>query len=267
MVVALTVGLAVASRTITNLRIVTDNDNSQRALSAAEAGIERAVKSPCTAQEGCPLTGAFSANNASFTTTITPILSSEFLMKAGIQIKQAEGADVWLSDYSDDPLKIYANPRTGNVSIYWGQSTDGCSDAGMEIIVISGDIQSPIITKYAVDACQQRRSATNFCPKAGGGCPTWLGSGGNIAGRDFKFGTVIPVTSGILMRVIPVFYNATIGVKAVCDASGNCSTPLQGNIIDSVGSAGGTQRKISFFKSFASIPTEYFQYSLLSPEL
>src|SRR5690242_8662448 len=44
MVIALTVGLSLASRSITNLRNSTDEANSQAAFSAAEAGVEQAVK-------------------------------------------------------------------------------------------------------------------------------------------------------------------------------------------------------------------------------
>ncbi len=39
MVVVLTMGLSVASRSITNLRIATEQDNSQASFSAVEAGI------------------------------------------------------------------------------------------------------------------------------------------------------------------------------------------------------------------------------------
>src|SRR5579885_3559975 len=45
MVIALTVGLSIASRTITNLRVSTEEENSQKAFSAAESGIEQALKS------------------------------------------------------------------------------------------------------------------------------------------------------------------------------------------------------------------------------
>src|SRR3990167_6486206 len=65
MVVGLTVGLAVASRSITNIRTSTEEENSQRAFSAAEAGIEKVLK-----------TGASSSlsnigNNSGFDTKIT----------------------------------------------------------------------------------------------------------------------------------------------------------------------------------------------------
>ena len=45
MIVALTVGLSVVSRTITNLRISRQSEESQRAFQAAEAGIEKTIES------------------------------------------------------------------------------------------------------------------------------------------------------------------------------------------------------------------------------
>ena len=42
-VIALTVGLAAISRSITSTRISTEESNSQKALSAAEAGIEEQI--------------------------------------------------------------------------------------------------------------------------------------------------------------------------------------------------------------------------------
>jgi len=44
MIVALTVGLSIASRTVTELRLSRQNEESQRAFNAAEAGIDRVLK-------------------------------------------------------------------------------------------------------------------------------------------------------------------------------------------------------------------------------
>lgn len=43
MVIALTIGLSIAARSIINLQTTTEEEISQRAFSAAEAGIERAI--------------------------------------------------------------------------------------------------------------------------------------------------------------------------------------------------------------------------------
>jgi hypothetical protein len=45
---------------------------------------------------------------------------SSFLVKDGIEIKQDEGTDIWLSTYSSDPALIYGTPRSGTVNLLGG---------------------------------------------------------------------------------------------------------------------------------------------------
>src|SRR3989338_3351838 len=100
MVVALTVGLSVASRTVTNLRTTAEEENSQRAFSAAEAGIEKALK---TGPISSPLD---LGNNASIESVqIVGVSGTEFLLNGGNPVLQDDGFDLWLSSYPD-----YTNP-------------------------------------------------------------------------------------------------------------------------------------------------------------
>ena len=57
-VVALAVGLSVASRNITNLRTSTQAEHSQRALSAAEGGIEDVLSRLSTVASQVPVGGS-----------------------------------------------------------------------------------------------------------------------------------------------------------------------------------------------------------------
>src|SRR5690349_3201017 len=67
MTVALTIGLSVATRTINNIRTSTDEENSQRAFSAAEAGIEQAL------QNSTASSGTFANNTSSYQTSIATV--------------------------------------------------------------------------------------------------------------------------------------------------------------------------------------------------
>src|SRR5688572_8715237 len=77
-VISLTVGLSAVSRTITNTKLTTDQTNSQRALSAAEAGIDELLKT------ASPTTITSSPNSqSSFNATATSVgggSTSEFLI-------------------------------------------------------------------------------------------------------------------------------------------------------------------------------------------
>ncbi len=266
MVVALTVGLSVASRSITNLRITTDDENSQRAFSAAEAGIERAVKGNCTdTTNGCIISKdfseGFSENKTTFETKVTPILGAEFLVKGGVQVKQDEGSDVWLSQYSTDPSELYTHQWNGDLTVYWGDTSADCSNlstvAALQVMVLAGDraaLQNATLTQYAFDPCASSRG-NNFSP------PT-TSSSVQIDSQTFTYGATISIANGLLMRVIPLYTNTTLGIKK---ASGTEIFPIQGQQIISTGASGGTVRKVTFIQSYASIPSEFFQYALISP--
>ncbi len=258
MVVALTVGLSVASRSITNLRTTVDDENSQRAFSAAEAGVERAVKGNCANDLGCTISQGFSEgfteNNSSYETKVVPIKGTQFLVKGGTQIKQDEGADVWLSQYSTDPLELYSTPRSGIVTVYWGDTSGGCLNAAMQVMVLEGSKTSPTLTQYAYDPCSTRRATNQFST------PTITNPSmiPTIDGYKAGYGFHIQVTNGLLMRVIPLYTNTTIAM------TGDITFPIQGQQITSTGVSGETVRKVTFTQSFASIPSEFFQYALIS---
>src|SRR5688572_23181590 len=98
MIVALTVGLSLISRSITNLRTSTEEAESQKALAAAEAGIERALES------GTIETGNFDSGSVqvNYSTAVQDVRGSEFLLNGGNDIPRDDGADVWLATYTDD---------------------------------------------------------------------------------------------------------------------------------------------------------------------
>lgn len=267
MVVALTVGLALASRSITNLRNATDEEYSQKAFSAAEAGIEQFLRQTCTPSEGsqaCELAKNFD-NNATFTAVATPVQGASFVLNGGNPIAKDDGIDLWLSSYSEDSSLMYQSPFNGNVTIYWGDAaTEDCNENGgkvrpaaLEVILIYNTKANPYSKRYAVDPCGNRRSTNNFDPPAS--------SGGTIGGVTFDYKTdVNSITNGLIMRIIPLYRSAKIGVEGKTPDNSSLALPSQGNIITSTGSAGGTQRKITLVKGFPSLSSEFFQYILFS---
>lgn len=255
MVVVLTVGLSVATRSITNLRTVNDEASSQRAFSAAEAGIEQSLKSNTGAS------GTFSANSASFNTTYRVLQGAELLLNSGNIVARDEGADLWLSDYPS-----YTNTWSGRIDISWGTSSDSCQRdplantmAALEIVVISGSKAAPVTSHYVFDPCPDRASYNHF---------TSVTSGSSVvAGKTFAYKVSIgTVTSGLIARIVPLYANTMIAVEGF-DASGLPKQfPPQGAAIDSVGSAGGTERKITIVKSYPSVPSELFPFIIFSPK-
>ncbi|MBP9719293.1 MAG: hypothetical protein KBD46_02395 [Candidatus Levybacteria bacterium] len=261
MVVALTAGLSIASRSITNLRITSDDENSQRAFSAAEAGIERAVKGKCTDTNGCIISEGFEEgfieNNTTFETRITPISGTEFLVKGGVQVKQDEGSDVWLSQYSTDPALLYTDQWYGNLTVHWGDGSGACNNAAIQIMLLQGDKTNPSLTQFVYDPCAR---GNNF-PLPDGVTET------EVASQSFQYTaniTIPEANKGLLMRIIPLYTNTRFAL------SGDRAFSVQGQLIVSTGRTGGngseaTVRKVNFTQSYASVPSEFFQYVLISP--
>lgn len=246
MVVVLTVGLSVVSRGITTLRTSTEEENSQLALSAAEAGVETAMQTQ-TGSTGPPQS---LSNGASIDSVlVTPILGSEFLFNGGSPVTQDDGVNVWLSTYP-----YYTNPWIGTLNIYWGSSaagdtcaTSGNAMAALEVIVISGSKAFPVTTRYAYDPCTTRRSYNNFSAST----PSSV----NIQGKTFPYSTQIPIANGLIADIVPLYANTPIGITAASNL------PSQGNTITSKGSSGDTQRRIQVFQAYPRVPSELFQYT------
>lgn len=242
MVVGLTVGLSLASRSITNLRTATEQVSADRAFSAAEAGVQRALKSGLAIADE-PLDSQTSIKQVIIDNTYG---QAAFLVNDGNPLPQDDGADVWLSTYPD-----YSDPRfSGKVQVYWG-TTAACSDAALEIIVIKGTRANPSMDRYALDPCNTR--GNNFST------PTIITQ--TLLGHTFKFATSVSVTNGLIMRVIPLYNGTPIGVFGTHDDGTAQLLPTQGKLITSVGVSGTSQRKISYFAGYDELPSELF-YSI-----
>lgn len=254
MVTALTVGLSVAARTITNIRSAEDSQSSERAFTAAEAGLEQSLT------ENKNMSGSF-GGNSTYQTVIKTVSGTEFAINNGSPVLKDDSADIWLSNYP-----TYANPWTGSLTIYWGEQGDTCTTnestntvSALEVIVLSGNKNAPQSTLYALDPCNARSLQNKFEYIAP--------NGGTISGKTYKYRKTLTVNSGLLLRVIPLYAPANIAVRG-CDSGGNncLALPSQGSVIESTGVSGDTSRKIVSTKPYPKIPTELFPYNFFVPQ-
>ncbi|SRR6266568_199549 len=254
MVTALTIGLSVAARSITNIRSSQEAATSEQAFSAAEAGIEKSLTS------NTEVNGSFS-NSATYKTTIITVGGTEFPLNNESPVLKDEPTDLWLSTYPG-----YTNQRSGNVTIYWGKSSDSCNAtesnntmAALEIIVFSGTLANPLTTRYPVDPCAQRRLSNNFQNISAGG--------GTVSGVTYNFAKTIFVNSGLFVRIVPLYAPTALAVRGCDGANANCSAlPTQGTLIQAVGTVANTQRKIQTYRYNPQLPAEILQYSFFVPK-
>lgn len=244
MVVALTVGLSAVSRSITTLRISTAEEESQRAFSAAEAGIEEALKS------GGNIALTTLPNNAQYSANVTSTgNTTELLTNGGQDVQKDNAVQVWLSSYPN-----YTSPYSGTITVYWGDPGDACDNvAALEVITLSGVATSPTLSRFALDPCSVSR-ANNFTNVTGGA--------GSIQGISFRNSYSISVASALIMRIIPLYKSTKIAVK------GSAVLPAQGKEIESTGTivSGGEniKRKIKVFQYYPSLPGTNFDYAIFS---
>ena len=245
MVTTLTIGLSVAVRSITNIKTSQDAANSEKAFSAAEAGIEKSLTN------GSSTTGTFT-NNSKFSTSIITVAGNEFPLNNGSPILKDNAIDIWLSNYP-----AYTNQWTGSFTLYWGQSSDTCTQSestnsmsALEVIVLSGSQNNPHMTRYAYDTCSARSLDNNFQYVPPGG--------GTVAGKSYRYRTTIAVAQGLFVRVVPLYAPALVALQ-VCGAC--AQLPAQGTVVQSTGTSDTTQRKIITYRYYPRLPGDILQYS------
>ncbi len=258
MVVTLTIGLALVTRSLTNERIAKEEESSQRAFSAAEAGVEQVLK---TGQSVVAQQNIDTQTQIKKATITNVGNATQFLLNNGNPVPKDDGVDVWLSDYP-----TYANqiPTSGSMTltVYWGASGDTCTtnqstntQAAIEIVLLRGTTGATIADHYNYDPCAARRNGNNLNDTITAGSFT-------IAEKIFPHSAVITINStsrGLLARIVPLYASTPLAVR------GSIALPAQGSVIESVGTSGGTERKITVYRGFPKTPSEFFPYMLLSP--
>jgi len=257
MVVALTVGLSLGSRTIINIRTSSEEADSQKALVAAEAGIEQALR----ATTSTTIKEEFIENKTVYNAVVEEVKGTSFLANGGNLVLQDDGIDVWLVKHDADGKPDYSTSWGDNkkLNIYWGDpALDDCDNAAIEVAVISGTQAAPVLKRYAYDPCGSRKGANNFSNVPGA-------EPDPVEGKIFKYKVQIDIDDGLVARVVPIYASTAIAVYG-----NGTALPTQGFNIDSTGTSGALDREVkrslTFFRAYDQLPTQYFMYGLFSPE-
>ena len=249
-VVVLTIVVSLATRSITNSRITSEEDDSQKAFSAAEAGIEQMLKRDSREAINEPDFGT----NTGFTAQVIDGSKNAVILNNGTPVLQDDGADLWLSEYPG-----YTNPQNGTFTVHWGVSGETCNSlAAIEVVVLvrnAADPASPKTAHYVFDECPSRAGINGFSQSGTGP------SARNVAGTTLYYHANFTLADGgLVARIIPLYSSATIGVT-----SPTPNIPPQGKQIESTGTSSDAVRKISVFQSYPKLPVELFPYAIFSP--
>jgi hypothetical protein len=273
MIVALTVGLSIAARIVTELKLSKQNEESQRAFQAAESGIQQTLLRQNPIQEG-----NFEENKASFSTTFQSDIGTSLVLNNGLDVDQDSGADVWLSDYSADSAKLYLNPMGGGtgsvgITLYWGSPTQTTCQKGdgdkiapaIEVVLLKGPLSTPTIEKsvYEVPCAAPATPRISNSIIGTSGVPADVPK---VGGPRFQYFAPLKfngadVKNGLIMKIIPIFNSSIVGLKST---NGTTTFPSQGSVVESTGTSGDTVRKVVYYQSYPQMPLEVFPYSLIS---
>src|SRR3989344_4669676 len=268
-VVASTIGLSITSRSIISLRTSTEEAESQKALAAAEAGIERAMQGniPIALSEQT-VNNSGGGKNSAYFTKVDEVQSFSFLLNGESKtldsagniakvipntVPKDEGVDVWFIKHKDNGDLDYSDYFSASpqfLNLYWGSSSDGCStrrtgEFGNNFTLANlGSFPQDYDDDGKIDMAFTNRTPIN----------------------DLARG-IVPASKKniILMRVIPIYKDAAIGINT-CNpdsAGDNCtSLPSQGYVITSTGTSGQAVRKLTIFKGYPQTYLPYLSYGL-----
>lgn len=259
----LTVVLSVASRSITDVSITSKDEESLRAFSAAEAGVEQVLLTPI--QEGTPVTTRVDTTTlAQYEAVVTPYTPNAAGYVYPVGIASGDGGTIWFvrhdsSDQIDDNCNGNNCYKGDTIDVCWGRP--GSPAAAIEVSVLyetgAGAIE---VGRRVYDPDNVRRQSNRFsAPSVNTTCV--------IDGRTFSnrtqvvFGTLsnnltAPVRNGNgnmkFMRV-RLLYNTTeefFGVTALAR-----SLPVQGKLVESTGTAGTSSRKVQVLNLYPEMPS------------
>ena len=286
-VIALSVGLAFVSRSITDSRAAVAQQNSQQALAAAEAGVQRAINKDNTLSGVSVGSGTISnVKQYSIGGTLSPsITNPEFLINGGNSVQADEGVDLWMVDHTNGVPDLTQTPYTGGeLTIYWASKNDlsgnptnyGCSSGAivpaLEVITYMGGTKD---AKNKITTAISHRYVFDPCVRIPGTSASSITDANGINFNDsylapqyqnFKFNYSVTISttdslnpsySTYLIEIIPLYNSSIMGVESYSSVT----LPSQGNLYISTGISGDTQRTISYFNGYPQLPMVYSLYS------
>jgi hypothetical protein len=256
MAVILTIGLAVASYSITDIKISQQEEESARAFSAAEAGIEEALKSG-SAQD---------VTVGEITAKVSKTVQgggADFDF-GGSTFPSGELANAWLIGHSDDgglnPAIHF--PSNGQMTLCWGDSASQENLPALELALVYDDEGSGDYKVIRQGYDPEERTVGFDNPENVENCPSGFAFGQDISldAGEFDLGNNdIPY----LLR-LKLLYNTEpqpIAIRASEDL------PNQGECYESSASIenSGVTRKVRQCQ-FYQAPPEIFDYVIFSNE-
>jgi hypothetical protein len=287
MAVVLTLVLSVVSRSVTDISITTRDEDSARAFSAAEAGIENLII-------GGPWEGSLETG-ISYNAGVSSYGKSQNFFNLGDIEKYYSGetATVWfVSHDADDNSKLTCGPEDpcfsgNNLKVCWGNQGSTVADleeqtpaievslyydskVGQPASVVGStkDYSGVRVSRSAFDPNSSRSGASNDFSATSGTCTlddkTYPFSADlDLTSPDRKLTENCATTQGCLLFArIKFLYNSQTAHELGVEVSGG-TLPSQGELLSSLGSSGDASRRIDAINLYKS-PLDIFESGVFS---
>lgn len=268
MTVALAIGISVVQRSISDISTSSKVEESSRAFSAAEAGIEKAIQENRAIASPVPLGDSAIIQSVNIQ-AIVP--APHQALEEAKPIGKEELSQVWLADPQRTPPGQYYNQN--NLDIYWGvkdPNNNPDNNPAIELTVIYLRGVSYQSKKFWYDSNQARIGSNKFtpadCRDQGYTINTSVGSD-----RHFFCKTTLDLrglTPTLILLRARILYSSNAQPFAVQPRGGNCPTnvcslPPQTKIYTATGTSGETTRKVQVSRQDQVVPS-YFDYGIFS---
>lgn len=216
-------------------------EESQRALAAAEAGIDQALLQGSNVNinsiTGVPgFQGTANISEVGASSFTTPLLHKD------------EEYTTYLSTYNT-AANTFSSPYTGTISLYYATGAISCTAGALEITLIY-DISPNFKVK---------RFISDVGNLYGGSAVDNIGvnSGGTVDGTTYNCHTnginIAAYPNAKLLIVKSLLISTKIGM------SGSAALPAQGRtVVSEARSSSGVTKKVQLFQSYPQIPSDFF---------
>lgn len=268
MSVALAIGLSIVQKSLVDVSTASKVEQSSRAFSAAEAGIEKALLESNTTVHGTPVFADNNSKVAAITDTgFKPEEAAVGTVQTAVEFESLAKEDVkqvWLADFSspNNPPAVFYNPPGNTLDVYWGNSASDMAALELTLVYYSRGRYTSENTKWFLDPDSQRVRNNGFEVADCAGSKTPAHS---LTTYQCKK-TLTNLPLGLMLLRGRLLYNDTpqpFAVQAVGTCGRDCSLPRQVREIVSTGVSGETQRKIQLFQHNRVVPP-FFDYAIFS---
>lgn len=257
MAVVLTITLSILSRSVTDIKISSQDEDSLRAFSAAEAGVEQALVG---------ISGPFDFGNAQVSASVINFAEGTNKFAFPANFFSQDQVYTWFVGHNADGDPSCAGPCfTGeSVVVCWGEagtSADNSMTPALEASIYyaltPGDYKTVQIARITADPNVSRRTSNSFAETDGQNC--------QISNRTLAFKKTINFSSlgipsavynaanGLQFMTLRLIYNQDQAQPLGVDG-GSSVFPSQGKMIESKGSSGLANRRLEVFQSYQEIP-------------